>query len=86
MEDWNDATARFNHIRAVGTEQYNADMLASIEKSTVSHVNGYGIRAVSTRFGRLYAVMATVSAFATIEQAQTHARSLEPGSRVPANR
>jgi hypothetical protein len=39
-------------------------------------VGGYSISRIQTRFGDVYAVVGTDSAFATLAQAQAHARKL----------
>ena len=48
-------------------------------RATVMFVGGYPIRRVQTRFGDVYAVIGTNSAFATLAQAEAHARKLAGG-------
>jgi len=48
-------------------------------RSTVMFVGGYPIRRIQTRFGDVYAVIGTNSAFATLAQAEAHARKLAEG-------
>src|SRR5215470_3140759 len=48
-------------------------------RSTVMFVGGYPIRRIQTRFGDVYAVIGTNSAFATLAQAEAHARKLAGG-------
>jgi len=48
-------------------------------RSTVMFVGGYPIRRIRTRFGDVYAVIGTDSAFATLAQAEAHARKLGVG-------
>ena len=83
MVDWNDPSSRAEHVAAVGIERYNADHEAHIEASIVAVENGYGIRPVQTRFGRLMQVMDTDEAFRSLAQAKAHARKLPPGKRKP---
>ena len=42
-------------------------------------VGGYPIRRIQPRFGDVYAVIGTNSAFATLAQAEAHARKLAGG-------
>ena len=48
-------------------------------RSTVMFVGGYPIRRIQTRFGDVYAVIGTNSAFGTLAQAEAHARKLAGG-------
>ena len=48
-------------------------------RSTVMFVGGYSIRRIQTRFGDVYAVIGTGSTFATLTQAEAHARRLAGG-------
>ena len=48
-------------------------------RSAVMFVGGYPIRRIQTRFGDVYAVIGTNSAFATLRQAEAHARKLAGG-------
>jgi hypothetical protein len=48
-------------------------------RSTVMFVDGYPIRRIQTRFGDVYAVIGTNSAFATLAQAEAHACKLAGG-------
>jgi len=51
-------------------------------RSTVMFVGGYRIRRIKTRFGDVYAVIGTNSAFGTLAQAEAHAR-WEGGPMTP---
>src|SRR5262249_26782425 len=48
-------------------------------RSTIIFVGGYPIRRIQTRFGDVYAVIGTDGAFATLAQAEAHARKLAGG-------
>ena len=48
-------------------------------RSTVMFVGGYPIRRIQTRFGDIYAVIGTNSAFATLAQAEAHVCKLSGG-------
>jgi hypothetical protein len=48
-------------------------------RSTVMFADGYPIRRIRTGFGDVYAVVGTDSAFATLAQAEAHARQLAEG-------
>jgi hypothetical protein len=72
--NWDDPADRFALIERVGPEEYNRQMAAHLEASTVSNVGGHAIRPVGSRFGRLFQVGATGKAFATQEQAEQYAK------------
>jgi hypothetical protein len=71
--DWDDPVARLALIERIGTQAYNDALAEHIRKTTLSTVGGHGIRAIRTRFGRLYQVMGTDKAFRTKEQAEAYA-------------
>jgi len=48
-------------------------------RSTVMFVAGYPTRRIQTRFGDVYAVIGTVSTFATLAQAEAHASKFAGG-------
>ena len=74
--DWNNPEDRAALADRVGPTAYNAAHAAHVAATTVETVNGYGIRPVSTRFGRLFAVDGTADAYTTLEAARTHAAGL----------
>jgi hypothetical protein len=75
--NWDDPTARFELIERVGPTEYNRLHREHIEASTIERVNGYAIRPIETmRFGRVYQVGDTGSAFSTIEAARKYAESI----------
>jgi hypothetical protein len=76
--NWDDPAARLALIEQVGHEEYNRLIKQHIEDSVVARVNGYAIRPVGTRFGRLYQVddPDRVVAFRDHEEAERYAQSL----------
>lgn len=78
--DWDDPAARGALIERVGAAEYERALRAHVRASTVAVVNGYRIRAVGSRFGRLFQVDGgePIRAFATVPEADGHARSLPP--------
>ena len=69
--NWDDPQARGRLILAIGVEAYNEAYEKHLRESAVATVNGKSIRAVMTRFGRLFAV--GDRAFATLEEAKAYA-------------
>jgi hypothetical protein len=64
----------------VTTQTYYSRVLQERHaRNTVRFVGGYPIRRIQTRFGDIYAVIGTDSAFATLAQAEAHARKLAGG-------
>ncbi|MDW9600168.1 hypothetical protein GOA86_17580 [Sinorhizobium meliloti] len=79
--NWNDPAARLALIEAVGPEEYNRRIKVHFDEMTVKVVNGHAIRIVeSSRFGKLYMVGDTGSAFAKLDQAETYADSITKGA------
>lgn len=81
--NWDDPTERLRLIERVGTEEYNRQLEAHQQASVVDTVNGHFIRPVGTRFGRLYSVVGTDSAFPELDQARDHAQGLPAGPETP---
>jgi hypothetical protein len=79
--DWDDPASRARLIESVGAEEYNRLFAEHRRKSVVATVNGYDIRPVLTRLGRLFAVDGTRQAYTTLKQAKAYAESLKT---VPA--
>lgn len=73
MVDWNDPASRARYIDQVGPDAYGEAQAKRFKDSTVSTVNGYGIRPVQTRFGRLFQVIGTEMAFSTLEESEKYA-------------
>jgi hypothetical protein len=76
--NWDDPEARLALIESVGVAEYNRQAEAHRTNSTIEIVNGHRIRPVSSRFGRLFMVGDTGSAFATLEQARAFANKESP--------
>lgn len=64
---------RLAAAEALGPKGYNAAMKAHQDRNTIETINGHAIRAVSSRFGRLFAVGNTGRAFSTADQARAFA-------------
>lgn len=69
---------RFAAAESLGPDGYNKAMEAHHKASEIATVNGYGIRPVASRFGRLFMVVGTDAAFSTLEAATAHAKGLPP--------
>lgn len=76
--NWDDPEARLALIESVGVAEYNRQAEAHRTNSTIETVNGHRIRPVSSRFGRLFMVGDTGTAFATLEQARAFANKESP--------
>lgn len=72
--NWDDAKARFQLIEAVGVAEYNRLLRQHQKDSTVAVVNGYAIRPVGSRFGRIFMLDGTTTGFATQAAAEDCAR------------
>lgn len=71
--NWDDPTARAALAESVGAAEYNRQFAAHQRASTVATVGRHAIRPVQTRFGRLYAVGDTGTAFTTQAAAEEYA-------------
>jgi hypothetical protein len=78
--DWDSPEQRYALINRVGINEYNRLILRHFEDSRVATVNGYGIRPVGSRFGRIFMVEGTNKGYSTLEAAKEYAASL-PESR-----
>lgn len=76
--DWDDPAARARLAYTLGPEGYNAAFEAHVRASTLETVNGYPLRPIGGRFGRLIQVYGSDRAFTTIEAARDHALTLPP--------
>lgn len=77
--NWDDPAARARLIEQVGADEYNRRLRAHQEASVVAIVNGHKIRPVnSPRFGRLFMVGDTGTAFSTQGEAERFASEQEP--------
>ena len=82
--NWDDPKARHELIERIGTAAYNQAFTDHQKKSTVATVNGYPIRPVGSRFGRLFMICGTDRAFSTMEAATAHANTLPPATNANA--
>jgi hypothetical protein len=78
--DWNDPAARDRLIEQVGLAEYNRLHAEQRNTSIIRVVNGHAIRAITCRFGRLYLIGATGSAYNTMEEAERFAAAEQPGA------
>ena len=72
--NFNDPASRAGYIERHGIEAYNSAMADHHRRTVVETVNGHAIRTVQTRFGCLFAVGDTGTAYATLQQARAFAR------------
>lgn len=75
--NWDDPAARLALIERVGPDEYNRMLKLHHDASVIKTVNGHAIRPVASRFGRLFAVGKTGTAFATLAQAEEFAAKTE---------
>lgn len=79
--DWDDPASRARLIERVGLYEYNRLHDEQFRSSTIMRPNGYSIRPVVSRFGKLYMVDAGGKAtrgFRTIAEAEAYAKTLPP--------
>ena len=69
---------RLAFIDRFGIPAYNQAMKDKLEKDVVANENGYPIRSISTRFGRLYSVDNTGNAYKSLDDAKRYANSRDP--------
>lgn len=81
--NWDDPTARFHLIERVGPDEYERLQAEHQKKSIVAVVNGHAIRPVDSRFGQLFNVGRTGTAFSTLGEAETFAKDQPPGPDDP---
>lgn len=77
--DWNDPAARARLIDRVGPDRYEQMQEEHFAASSTGMVNGYRIRPVQSRFGRLFSIDGTTFAYSTQAQAEAEAAKLPPG-------
>lgn len=71
--NWDDPAARAHLIERVGAAEYNRQFEAHLAASVVSTINGHKIRPVGSRFGRLFMVGDTGTAFRSLAEAEAFA-------------
>jgi len=79
VTDFDDPASRFALIERVGPDAYNNALAAHRAASVIETVNGHAIRPVGSRFGRLFMVGDTGTAFATLNEAHRHALKTKRG-------
>ena len=79
--DWSDPAARHRLIECVGPDEYNRLYAEEMARSTVATVNGHAIRKVQSRFGKLYQVGRTGTAFSAFEAAKNFASKKKGANR-----
>ena len=72
--NWDDPAERYHLIERVGIDEYERQQAEHNRASTVATINGHAIRPVASRFGRLFQVGSTGTAFQTLAQAEEFAR------------
>lgn len=72
--NWGDPEARLALLEAVGPEEYNRQFQQHRRRTVVEVVNGRAIRAIQTRFGRIYMVDEVERGSASIQGARKIAR------------
>ena len=82
----NDPAARNHLIERVGPEEYDRLRAEQMARSTVAIVNGHAIRKVQSRFGKLYQVGTTGTAFIAFEAAKTFASKKKGANNAIGNR
>lgn len=76
--NWDAPEDRAALIEAVGPQEYNRRFLEHV-RATSTLTNGYRIRAINTRFGRLFQVMGCDVAFREQEEAEAYANQQPKG-------
>ena len=84
--DWSDPAARQHLNERVGPDEYNRLHAEQMARSTVAIVIGHAIRKVRSRFGKLYQVGTTGTAFSAFEAAKTFASKKKGASNATGNR
>ena len=72
--DWSDPAARNRLIECVGLVEYNRLHAEQMARRPVATVNGHAIHKVQSRFGKLYQVGRTGTAFSAFEAAKNFAK------------
>jgi hypothetical protein len=79
--DWSDPATRDRLIECVGPDEYNRLYAEQMARSTVATVNGHAIHKVQNRFGKLYQVGRTGTAFSAFEAAKNFASKKKGANR-----
>jgi hypothetical protein len=76
--NWDSPEERFRLVERVGHAEYNRLHEEHLKESTMATVNGYRIRPVGSRFGRLFFIQGANVAYQTLEIAKEEAAKLPP--------
>ena len=76
--NWDNPADRFALIERVGANEYNRLIKEHFRKSVVATVNGYDIRPVNSRFGRIYMIDGADRGYRTLEESKVFAATLPP--------
>jgi hypothetical protein len=74
--NWDSPEDRYHLLNSVGVEEYNRRIQQHFKDSRVATVNGYGIRPVGSRFGRIFMIEGTTRGYGTLEEAKAYAATL----------
>jgi hypothetical protein len=74
--NWDDPAARAALIERVGPKEYERLQQEHFRESAVADVNGYRIRPVQTRFGRLFLIHEKGDAYRSLDDAKAAAAKL----------
>ena len=77
--NWDSPEERYALTQRVGITEYNRLFQEHVKESTAAIVNGYRIRPVGSRFGRLYQVDGAGVAYLKLDEAKAAAAALPPG-------
>lgn len=78
--DWDDPAERFRLADRVGPDEYNRLFQEHMKASVVANVNGYDIRPIGSRFGRVFMVDGTNTGY--LKQADAEAFAAKQPPRV----
>jgi len=79
--NWDNPAERLALIQRVGVAEYERRLQEHREQGTLVVENGHAIRPVQCRYGRVFAVQGSSVAFATLDGAKAHARTLSEGPK-----
>lgn len=79
--NWDNPAERLALIQRVGVAEYERPLRKHREQGTPVVENGHAIRPVQCGYGRVFAVEGVDVAFATLDGAKAHARTLPDGPK-----
>lgn len=74
--DFTSPEGRLAALTALGSDEYNRQLRQHHHEQVTETVNGYDIRKIPTKFGILFQIGTTSSAFSDLEDAKTYAKQL----------